>query len=175
MPRFVAPGQRRTVVGRPRREARLPHRPAQPRHISFAATASLPSGASTGHTLEGVSFEELVEFVEAQYGLAERFIRGSLSELAEILGYHVGVDPIIQYTDAGILMEEIGAPPLTQQQLSEFKASRIDLKETAEEETREDNLGDDDLHGSEQPTVEPFQSGLPTVFVSHPPRLFRGR
>lgn len=181
-PRFAVSGPRCAVAGRIRTEFQLPRFPA--RHISFTPLLALAGqrravAATVSCSVGGVAFEELVGLLEAQYGLAERFVRGSLSELAEMLGYHVGMDPIIEYADADILMEEIGAPPLSQQQLKEFKASRSGLRESqaeASHENGEDVLRDGPSRADERSTiVRSAQSGLPMVFVSYSPRLFRGR
>lgn len=170
----VIVGQHRgNVAGRLRKEVNTPpHRPTQPRRISMT---------TTGHAPEGVPFEELVVLLEAQYGLAERFVRGSLSELAEILGYHASVDPIIQYGDASILLEEIGAPPLTPEQFGEFKASMVNLQQEMGETkdvraSRKDNSTDGEEHVDEElPIIQSTQKQLPEVIVDRPPRLFRGR
>merc|ERR1719217_191092 len=66
----------------------------------------------------GVQFGDLLNWLDVQYGLASRFVQEPLSELASILGYvKVTADTIIEFGDAGILMEEIGVPPITPDQL----------------------------------------------------------
>jgi len=140
----------------------------KPRGITM--TATVPAH-------EGVRFEELLVFLEVQYGLAESCVRSSLAELAEILGYHASVNTIIRYSDAHILLEEIGAPPLTPEEFGKFKASRID-RHKAEEDVRADRRDTSmDNHADEHqlPIIQPVQSCLPAVSVSYPPRLFRGR
>lgn len=173
-PRFApAAGQyRRNVAGRLRKEQSAPpQRPVYPRSISVAAAS---------HSPEGLPFTELVALLEVQYGLAERFVRGSLSELAEILGYHAPTDPIIQFGDASILLEEVGAPPLTPEEFGKFKASRIGPEQGAAEEEvhtdhRDDSIDEPKLSVEQFPAVLLVKSHLPNVVVDRPPRLFRGR
>lgn len=177
-----AAGQHRAIAGRfPKQSPRFQQAPAHPRHIAFAAATE------TSPTPNGVAFEDLFGFLESQYGLAERFVRGNLTELAEILGYHVGADPIIQYNDASILLEEIGAPPFTPEEFNEFKASRDETHEDTQNsfgrktqntlgEVHEDGSGDEELHEDDVlPFVKSGQNDLPEVTVDHPPRLFRAR
>merc|ERR1712107_324241 len=54
-------------------------------------------------------------------GLAARYVQSTLAELATILGYvRVASDTVIGFGDVHILMEEIGAPPLSPEELREF-------------------------------------------------------
>jgi len=63
----------------------------------------------------------LLRCLDEQYGLAARYVQSTLAELATILGYvRVASDTVIGFTDVHILMEEIGAPPLSPEKLREF-------------------------------------------------------
>lgn len=76
---------------------------------------------------EGVAFGELLACLDTHYGLASRFVHGTLSELAQILGYaSVEDDTLLTYGDAQILMEEIGAPPLTPEEFRDMKDPVLD-------------------------------------------------
>jgi hypothetical protein len=63
----------------------------------------------------------LLRCLDEQYGLASRYVQSTLAESANILGYvRVASDTVINFSDVRILMEEIGAPPLSPEELREF-------------------------------------------------------
>jgi hypothetical protein len=70
---------------------------------------------------DGIEFGHLLEYLQEQYGLAQKAVEGKLCELANILGYEViGLKTIIQYSDLKILMEELGAYPATRREFRRF-------------------------------------------------------
>lgn len=70
---------------------------------------------------EGLQFDLLLRCLDEQYGLAARYVQSTLAELATILGYvRVASDTVIGFSDVHILMEEVGAPPLSPEELREF-------------------------------------------------------
>jgi len=107
----------------------------------------MPRGMSTAamesHD-DGISFGDLLMCLDSHYGLASRFVQGTLAELAQILGYaKVGADTVLTYSDAQILMEEIGAPSLTPEELRAFKEPQQPLELFEEESTLDLNALDD--------------------------------
>jgi hypothetical protein len=78
--------------------------------------------ATVSSDFQGVNFGDLLTCLDMQYGLSSRFIQEPLSELAHILGYvRLAADTMIDFSDAKILMEEMGVPPMSAQQIDEVK------------------------------------------------------
>jgi hypothetical protein len=99
--------------------------------------------------MSGVNFGDLLVVLDAEYGLASRFIQEPLSELAQILGYvKLAADTVIEFSDAEILMEEIGVPPIPPE--------RLDILTIAPETLPVDELvsdvGDDDRESGKLPS-----------------------
>jgi len=123
--------------------------------VPTMAPASLPASRyfaiSSGNVagMSGVPFGDLLVVLDAEYGLASRFIQEPLSELAQILGYvKLAADTVIEFSDAEILMEEIGVPPIPQE--------RLDILTIAPETLPVDELvsdvGDDDRESGKLPS-----------------------
>jgi len=73
-----------------------------------------------GH-LDAVPFADMLAFLREKYGLQDAVVRQPLSELAQILGYrHVEAGTTIQFGDMGILMEEVGADPVSRREFRRF-------------------------------------------------------
>lgn len=75
--------------------------------------------------LDGISFGNLLRYLDQQYGLAHRVVEDKLSELANILGYEgVDRDTTINFSDTKILMEEVGTYPATPLELTSWVAEQ---------------------------------------------------
>jgi len=89
--------------------------PAHPRLFSAVAVAE--------SDIAGVTFGDLLRYLQDQYGLAHQYVEDTLSELAQILGYEeVDSNTRIHFGDVKILMEEVGTSPATKKELRQFLA-----------------------------------------------------
>jgi len=90
--------------------------------------------------MDGIAFGDLLYYLHQQYGLAQQVIEGTLSELAQILGYErIDETTTIKYSDIRILMEEVGAYPATRKEFSHwFRAEQLG----AESVPRKDDIDD---------------------------------
>lgn len=69
-----------------------------------------------------VKFGDLLQWIDRQYGLASKFIKEPMSEILSILGYRtLTTDTIIEHRDASIVVEDLGVPALTPDQIQEMK------------------------------------------------------
>eukprot|EP00427_Karlodinium_veneficum_P032760 CAMPEP_0169196082 /NCGR_PEP_ID=MMETSP1016-20121227/7548_1 /TAXON_ID=342587 /ORGANISM="Karlodinium micrum, Strain CCMP2283" /LENGTH=219 /DNA_ID=CAMNT_0009272645 /DNA_START=90 /DNA_END=746 /DNA_ORIENTATION=- len=89
------------------------HKPLTSRHFSAVAV--------NYDLRDGIEFGHFLEYLQEQYGLAQKAVEGKLSELANILGYEaIDLNTIIQYGDLKILLEELGANPASRREFRNF-------------------------------------------------------
>lgn len=133
----------------------------------------------------GVPFRDLLTSLDVHYGLASQWVQEPLAELAHILGYvRVAADTLIEFGDAKILMEEIGVPPLEEQQLqgvthlnaaaSEESGVEQTLDDAGGLEPSADVLNEDDSLDV-FPELAPPRVSEDDVYSGHKTRLSRNR
>jgi len=97
------------------------------------ATAAMDDTALTG-----IEFGYLLEYLHEQYGLAQQAVEGTLSELAQILGYHnIDSTTVIEFSDTKILMEEVGTEPATRTEFHRFLAAKGAFQEVEDDNVQE--------------------------------------
>lgn len=112
----------RTIASRPRAPLALPTVPAQ----APTAWSQRPRAQSTTATFDlrahqGVAFEDLLTYLQEQYGMHQQVVQERMSELARILGYeHVAHDTRITFNDMQILLEEVGTSSAPLRELLRF-------------------------------------------------------
>lgn len=129
-------------------------------HLTASTPPPRAFSAIASSDVSGVAFGDLLTFLDVNYGLNSRFVQEPLAELAQILGYvRIAADTVINFRDAEILMEEIGAPPCTPEQFQE-EVARIfarfqgnDIEESAfmEDASDEVEAGEEDTSAQEPP------------------------
>eukprot|EP00927_Polykrikos_kofoidii_P054996 TRINITY_DN49311_c0_g1_i1.p1 TRINITY_DN49311_c0_g1~~TRINITY_DN49311_c0_g1_i1.p1 ORF type:complete len:272 (-),score=40.50 TRINITY_DN49311_c0_g1_i1:190-1005(-) len=110
--------------------------------------------SDTAQLDQTIPFGELLTYLDTQYGIAAQYVEETLTDLAHILGYmKVATDTMIEYGDASILLEEVGAPPVTSEEILNFHESIFtsgaeETEETAEmvETSLDDPRLDDFVH-----------------------------
>lgn len=160
---------------------------------AFAPQAALPKGIGSPHVvlvpsrlrllatitssdLQGVSLSYLLTYLHVNYGLVSRYIQEPLCELAHILGYvKLAADTVIEFRDANILLEEMGVPPITLEQLGDLHSLNAAAGKTAVEDA-EQSVSVDDLvqdNDGRLATEQAPAKATEDVEISHKTRLFR--
>jgi hypothetical protein len=143
------------------------------------ADSSLLSSASLEVAINQVTFGELLTFLDVEYGLAPQYVQQNLLELAEILGYSdIDMQTPLNLADAGMLMEEVGAPACTADELVRFQESRktetaaVSKEEVSEEAPDEaPSKPEDDGQASIFEMLKAGRSHIDQVYVSYGPKF----